>query len=111
MLKWAIELSEYEIKYQLRLSLKGQIMANFIVELPKKQTLSTYRPGEQWWILHVDRASRVSGSKRVCRLDLSLMLAVTKLEIRSNSQLIFRQIQREYEVNDERIMRYLALVE
>ena len=38
MLKWTIELNEYEIKYQPRLSLKGQVMADFIVELPKKQT-------------------------------------------------------------------------
>ena len=36
MLKWATELSEYGIKYQPRLSLKGQVMANFIARLPKK---------------------------------------------------------------------------
>ena len=35
MLKWAIELSEYGIKYQPRLSLKGQVMADFIDKLPK----------------------------------------------------------------------------
>ena len=32
MLQWAIELSEYEIEYQLRLSMKGQVMADFVVE-------------------------------------------------------------------------------
>ena len=34
ILKWAIKLNEYEIKYQPRLSLKGQVMTDFIVELP-----------------------------------------------------------------------------
>ena len=34
MLKWAIELSEYEIKYQPRLAMKGQVMVDFIVEIP-----------------------------------------------------------------------------
>ena len=34
MLKWAIELSEYGIEYQPRLSIKRQVMANFIVEIP-----------------------------------------------------------------------------
>ena len=34
MIKWAIELSEYGIEYQPRLSIKRQVMANFIVEIP-----------------------------------------------------------------------------
>ena len=34
MFKWAIELSEYGIKYQPRLAIKGQVMADFIVEIP-----------------------------------------------------------------------------
>ena len=39
------------------------------------------------------------------------MLVATKLEIRSDSQLIFGQIQREYEAKDERMTRYLTMVE
>lgn len=62
MLQWAIELSEYGINYQPRLSMKGQVMADFIVEVPQPLT-----PGKEscrvgWWILHVDGASRSSGS-------------------------------------------------
>ena len=34
MLQWAIELSEYGIEYQPRLSMKGQVMADFVVEFP-----------------------------------------------------------------------------
>ena len=48
MLKWAIELSEYKIKYQPRLSLKGQVMANFIARLPKKLAHPVDRLGKQW---------------------------------------------------------------
>ena len=36
MLKWAIELSEYGIEYQPRLSMKGQVMADFIAEVPQQ---------------------------------------------------------------------------
>ena len=32
MLQWAIELSEYGIEYQSRLSMKGQVIADFVVE-------------------------------------------------------------------------------
>ena len=36
MLRWVIELSEYKIKYQPRLALKGQVMADSIAEFPQK---------------------------------------------------------------------------
>ncbi|KAL6348177.1 hypothetical protein AAG906_002799 [Vitis piasezkii] len=38
----------------------------------------------------------------LARLDLALMLAVTKLEIKSNFQLIAKQIQQEYKTNTTR---------
>ena len=44
------------------------------------------------------------------RLDLAITLATTRLEIRSDSQLIFGQIQKEYEANDERMACYLTMV-
>ena len=62
MPKRVIELSEYEIKYQPRLAIKGQVMVDFIAEIPQKSS-QLVRPSEEgWWILHVDGASRVSGS-------------------------------------------------
>ena len=62
MLKWVIKLSEYGIKHQRRLSLKGQVMVDFIAELPKKQAHPADHPGKQWWTLHVDGVSKVSRS-------------------------------------------------
>ena len=44
-------------------------------------------------------------------LDLALVLAATKLEIRSDSLLIVEHIQQEYEAKDEHMTRYLAMVE
>ena len=58
MLKWVIELSEYGIKYQPRLLLKRQVMADFIVELPQKSSHLDKSPGKGWWTLHVDRTSK-----------------------------------------------------
>ncbi|RVW28616.1 hypothetical protein CK203_100866 [Vitis vinifera] len=62
MLKWTIELSDYGTKYHLRLTSKGQVMTNFIVELPPKPSHLDEFPGKGWWILHVDGASRAFGS-------------------------------------------------
>ena len=61
MLKWAIELSEYEIEYQPRLSIKRQVMADFILEVPQ-QPPRLIEPGKgRWSTLHVDGASWTSG--------------------------------------------------
>ncbi|XP_034707085.1 uncharacterized protein LOC117930552 [Vitis riparia] len=62
MLRWAIKLSEYGIGYQPRLSLKGQIMADFITELPEASTPDKESTPDNWWFLYVDGASRLSGS-------------------------------------------------
>ena len=43
-------------------------------------------------------------------LDLALMLASTKLEIKSDSQLIVEQIQWEYEAKYEHMEWYLDMV-
>ena len=44
-------------------------------------------------------------------LNLALMLVAIKLEIRSDSQLIFGHIQWEYEAKDKCMAHYLAMVE
>lgn len=44
-------------------------------------------------------------------LDLALTLAVVKLKICSDSQLVMEQIQKGYEAKDERMAHYLTLVQ
>jgi hypothetical protein len=34
--KWAIELGEHDITYKPRVSIKGQALADFLVEIPKE---------------------------------------------------------------------------
>nr|CAN61463.1 hypothetical protein VITISV_005681 [Vitis vinifera] len=58
MLQWAIELSEYGIEYQPRLSMKGQVMADFVVESSQKPAQDEEPRKEEWWTLRVDGASR-----------------------------------------------------
>ncbi|GJS58793.1 reverse transcriptase domain-containing protein [Tanacetum coccineum] len=38
--KWSIELGEYDIQYRPRVSIKGQILADFIVERPEDDSLA-----------------------------------------------------------------------
>ena len=59
MTRWAIELSKYGISYKPRLAKKGQVLANFLAEIPQPETSSA---SSNWWILSVDGASRQTGA-------------------------------------------------
>ncbi|KAL6311128.1 hypothetical protein AAG906_012612 [Vitis piasezkii] len=79
-------------------------MADFMAELSQNPSHPVESPGEGWWTLHVDKASRASSSRveyetDLARLDLVLTLAIAKLEICNDSQLI-----------DEHMAHYLTMV-
>ena len=59
MTRWAIELSEYDISYKPRLAKKGQVLDDFLEEIPQPETSSSI---SNWWILSVDEASGQSGA-------------------------------------------------
>ena len=63
MLQWAIELSEYGIEFQPRLSMKGQVMADFVLEYSRRPIQRQEPSEKEWWTLQVDGASRSSGSE------------------------------------------------
>ncbi|RVX18157.1 Transposon Ty3-I Gag-Pol polyprotein [Vitis vinifera] len=62
MLQWAIELSEFGIEFQPRLSMKGQVMADFMLEYSRRPSQHHESRKQEWWTLRVDGASRSSGS-------------------------------------------------
>nr|CAN67044.1 hypothetical protein VITISV_037623 [Vitis vinifera] len=73
--------------------------------------------GEEWWTLQVDGASRFPMSNSEAEyevilsgLDLVLALSVSRLRVYSDSQLVVRHVQKEYEAKDERMTRYLTKV-
>ncbi|GJU50400.1 reverse transcriptase domain-containing protein [Tanacetum coccineum] len=63
--KWSIELGEYAIHYRLRVSVKGQILADFIVERPEEDSPDTLMETEEEllepWILFTDESSCTDG--------------------------------------------------
>ncbi|KAL0434231.1 UNVERIFIED_CONTAM: hypothetical protein Slati_2757400 [Sesamum latifolium] len=60
LVKWAIELSEYDISYLPRTTIKAQALADFISEMTgtTQEEVSEERP----WLLHVDGSSTAQGS-------------------------------------------------
>ena len=60
MVKWAVELSEFDIKYEPRGPIKGQIFADFVIELSSETVQSA---GDDFrWVLLVDGSSNQLGS-------------------------------------------------
>ncbi|KAL6350407.1 hypothetical protein AAG906_004358 [Vitis piasezkii] len=142
MFQWAIELSEYGIEFQPRLSMKGQVMADFVLEYSRKPIQHKEPREKEWWTLRVNGAARSSGSgvglllqsptgehlEQAIRmgfpasnneaeyeailsgLDLALALSVSRLRVYSDSQLVVRHVQKEYEAKDARMTRYLTKV-
>ena len=64
LIKWAIELSEFDIRYKLRTTTKGQILIDFIMEFtPVELTEATQpTPDLPIWRLPMDGAANAQGS-------------------------------------------------
>jgi len=62
MVRWAVELSEFDVQYEPRGPIKGQVYADFVVELSSG---STQQEGEASfrWVLSVDGSSNQQGSE------------------------------------------------
>nr|GEY61061.1 reverse transcriptase domain-containing protein [Tanacetum cinerariifolium] len=64
--EWSIELGEYAIHYMPRVLVKGQILADFIVERPEEDSPDTLMTEKEEltepWILFIDGSSYTDGS-------------------------------------------------
>ena len=62
--KWAIELSEFDIKYKLRTAVKGQILVDFIMEFTPAKSMEATQlaPDLPIWRLSIDEVANAQGS-------------------------------------------------
>ncbi|GKV44712.1 hypothetical protein SLEP1_g51871 [Rubroshorea leprosula] len=61
LIGWSVELSEYDLKFQPRTTIKGQAMADFLVECAPA-AVKEKAPEHPLWVLYVDGAANVEGS-------------------------------------------------
>ncbi|XP_012842286.1 PREDICTED: uncharacterized protein LOC105962516 [Erythranthe guttata] len=131
IVKWAIELGQYEIQYQPRTSVKGQALADFIRE-------TTRIPIEKEWKIYVDGSSTTSGAgagiividptgtevefavrlPRVSNneaeyeafirgMEIAQELGARVVRIYSDSQLVIHQLEGDYETKNDRMKSYV----
>ena len=144
LIKWAIELSEFDIEYKPRTTIKGKILAYFITEFnPVEPTEATQlTPDLPIWRLSVDRAANTQGSGAgliltspdgidveyalrfgfqasnseakyeavISGLNLAHSIEADRLEVRSDSQLVVKQIEDSYKARGEKMILYLKKV-
>nr|XP_025635638.1 uncharacterized protein LOC112729691 [Arachis hypogaea] len=100
MVQWAIELSEFDLKYETRTAIKAQCLTNFIAKYAGDQEEESTT-----WELYVD------GSSNKIESDAGLKLAeevgATKVVIFSDSQVVTSQINGKYQAKDPNMKRYL----
>ena len=54
LIQWAVELSEFDIRYQPRYAIKAQALADFIVEFTPSHGDLDEMEGNKTWVVHVD---------------------------------------------------------
>jgi hypothetical protein len=134
MVAWSIELSEYDIVFSPRGSIKSQVLADFVLELTTPSQEASLEP----WILSVDGASNLRGSGAgvvmegpdevmieqslrfafkesnnqaeyealIAGMKLAKEMEVTDLRAKSDSQLVTNQVSGEYQTKDPQLMKY-----
>ena len=59
LIQWAIELSEFDVKYQPRNAIKAQALADFIAKFTPCQGNLDEREDNKTWVVHVDESSTI----------------------------------------------------
>jgi ribonuclease HI len=139
MIKWAVELGQFDVTYEPRTAIKGQVLADFIVEFSPQIELRTTDP--ETWSLYVDGSAtngragagivlKGPNNQMFCSavrftftitnneaeyeaflagLEKAKAMGIRKLRIHTDSQVIAHQISGKYEAKESRMASYLCL--
>ncbi|GAU50049.1 hypothetical protein TSUD_408450 [Trifolium subterraneum] len=139
MLKWSLELSEFDTRYESRKSLKAQVLADFVAEMTCSPSSID---GANRWTIFVDGASNATGAEAGIILEneegilIEVSLALSfptsnnhaeyetfliglrlaedvgakEIKIYTDSQLVASQVLGEYQAKNDNLSEYLALV-
>jgi len=141
MVRWAVELSEFDVQYEPKVPIKGQVYADFVVELSSAdahQEEANFR-----WVLSVDGSSNQQGCGAGVILEgpngllieqalrfafkasnnqaeyealitgilLAKEMGAQSLLAKSDSLLVTSQVTGEYQAKDPQMAAYLEFVQ
>ena len=137
MVQWAVELSQFDIDYKLRTTIKVQALVDFVAEF----TMTDQDLEANYWTVYMDGSSAagfggvgvilLSPKKDILKYGVQLQFLVTNNEaeyeailtglrvtkalgvrnlmLNSNSKSVVGQKTKEYEAKEDRMKRYLKL--
>nr|GEV29161.1 reverse transcriptase domain-containing protein [Tanacetum cinerariifolium] len=114
--KWSIELGEYAIHYRPRVSVKGQILADFIIERPEEDSPDTPMEEEEKlsksWILFTDGSYCTDAKYEalIAGLRIAKQMAIKNLQANVDSCLVANQVNGTYVDKEADMIRYLEKV-
>nr|GEU73017.1 reverse transcriptase domain-containing protein [Tanacetum cinerariifolium] len=103
--KWSIMLGEHNITYRPRTSVKGKILADFLIEMPSDvpQTAPAAVAQEEPWMLFTNGSSCVDGS--------GAGVILTNPEgVKVDSKLVANQVMGTYVSKEDNMIKYLEIV-
>ncbi|XP_074336017.1 uncharacterized protein LOC141673183 [Apium graveolens] len=128
LVNWAIELSQFNIKFVPHTPIKAQALAEFVMEctfpehtqpLPQEMSPEKTNSGTDSWKLYIDGSSTAKrsggGSSLLARRAspfnrLEKSLGISRMTIHSDSQIVVKQTTGEYIVKDPTMAQYQAMV-
>ncbi|GJZ93049.1 reverse transcriptase domain-containing protein [Tanacetum coccineum] len=112
--KWSIELGEYTIHYRPRVSIKGQILADFIVERPEEDSPDTLmvKEGElpEPWILFDVTNNKAEYEALIAGLRIAEQTGMKNLQANVDSRLVANQVNETYVAKEVGMIRYLEKI-
>ncbi|GKV32747.1 hypothetical protein SLEP1_g41332 [Rubroshorea leprosula] len=107
LIGWSVELSEYDLKFRPRTTIKGQAVADFLVECTSI-TNKEKAPEHPVWVLYVDGAANIEGSGAG-----AVLLGPDGFKSEhalSDSQLVVGQVNGTCDIRDPQLSRYASMV-
>ncbi|GJY22031.1 reverse transcriptase domain-containing protein [Tanacetum coccineum] len=110
--KWSVMLGEHNITYRPRTSVKGQILADFLVEKPDEAPpdTSVVETPQEPWTLFTDGSSCVDGSEYealIAGLRIAAQMGVRNVHVSVDSKLVANQVLGTYVAKEENMIKYL----
>ncbi|KAL0415957.1 UNVERIFIED_CONTAM: hypothetical protein Slati_3427600 [Sesamum latifolium] len=108
LIKWTVELSEYDISYLPRTTIKAQALTDFVSEMTgtTQEEVSEARP----WLLHASN-NKAEYETLVLGMRMAQDAGASHFLAYSDSQLIVKQVNGEYEAKEESMVQYLQQIE
>nr|GEX31969.1 reverse transcriptase domain-containing protein [Tanacetum cinerariifolium] len=108
--KWSIMFGEHNITYRPRTSIKGQILADFLNEIPcdASQGGSVAETQEEPWTLFTDGSSS-EYEALIASLRIATQMGVKNIQANVDSKLVANQVLGTYMAKEDNMIKYLDI--